>query len=413
MTRSRRLLIFLAAATVLRVAFALVFGPSFESDALTYDRAAMAFATRGPLAGNVYSIPYHPAGYPLFLASFYAVIGHKPLVITVVQGVLIGVATYLIYRLVSREMNDSIAWGTAIVVSLSPSVLMMSATLQYESLILFLLVVAVDLSSRASRDPDRALLFATGAGVALAIAVPIQPKVALTGLFLAMWLAFKCPRKVAAGAMTLLIVAGIALGGLRTQMAEGHFTLAENLGVMMAMGFHYGATGTNSGAVPFGCAAVDEGDSSYERDSSYTRCTTRWVVSNPIQAAQKVVMKTLYFWSPSIGPEGEWMSPIDPRPLMRPWMDPARFSILDTLVRAALTLVSIVVLGVGIWMATRRFPASNIVLLLIPTISFLMVAWATIGDPRYRLPVLPFYVPIGLLPWYWAFDQMRKRRAMR
>jgi 4-amino-4-deoxy-L-arabinose transferase-like glycosyltransferase len=143
----RQIFIALAAGLVVRLFFIALVDYNYASgDAFEYDRLARNLAAHGTFSESA-TPPYEPSvqrapGYPIVVATFYAIAGHHYAPIIALQ-VLLSLATCVLLALAAGRLSPRLAlpvlWATA----LSPSDAVYTVALLSETLFTFLLAVAV------------------------------------------------------------------------------------------------------------------------------------------------------------------------------------------------------------------------------------------------------------------------------
>lgn len=378
-------------ATALRLVYALfVMDPMSGPDAPTYHEIAVAFAREGLLtegAGDL--LPHYPPGYPLIVGIVYRLFGFQPRLVTALQVVVLGAATWVAFRLVARELNERVGLATVALVSLSPALLALPAQLMYETFLLAGMVVGFDLLSRSLR-PDGGALQAVGAMAVLGVTSTLQGKVILTGLVAVALVAWRRRSAAVAVAGVAALAAGPLAAGFRTYLAEGQFAVSST-GQALLAGFNDAATGGYvNPVVPEGCEPPAD---IFGRDRVVTGCALEWALDHPGRSAVLTVHKPLFLWSPMVGPlthRGTWFHAFDVRRVLPG--DGASADSLVAFATAAWSALSALTVLIGLWLAWRQ-PGwtRGAALLAVPPLTFLLVAVLTYGDARHRLPVAPFY----------------------
>jgi len=376
-----------AATTAIRLVYAAVADPLGGPDSQLYHDAAGAMADRGIGARDVPGVPWAPAGYPAFLAVLYEVLGSAPRLAVAAQILLVGAATLSAHALVARELGPRTALVAVVLLCASPALLDASATIMYEPGLGAGLVFGLDLVSRAARRPG-ALGMAAGGGGILGLAATMQPKVLLTGALAVCWLAARGRRWTPALACALALALAPAGLALRNQAATGHLALSAN-GGENTFSIAWKVPGTDlrpslqAGAECRRLAARSGHrlghDEVFDRNARLFRCAVRWARSHPGGAARVATFNALSFWAPAFEAR-----------------DPGWLRTASLIAGALWTAATLLLLVAGAAAGLRAAPWGT-ALLLAPTLSFLATTMVTVGDPRYRLPVAFFYLPLVAL----------------
>ncbi len=397
--RHRAVLGALIIASVARLAYVTYLGDDIGGpDGPTYDRAGWDLATRGVMSPDVAGLPYWPPGYPLVVAGHYLVAGHHPYAVKLSQIVLIGLLTWLTFRLAERVGGPKTALFAGVGMSLSLVWLALSHPLMYEPWQAALLVVALLALLHAERSAT--LWPIVGAGVALGGAAAMQDKFLTLVPLLAIWLALSSEhhqRRRIAAPLLLLTGAALVVAPLvvRNKVVYGEpYVLANNHGINFVIGNGPDATGGYVGdaSIPPSCSDALAKSAGIDRDRSLTSCSIRYAVAHPVHTISLWPGKLARFWAPFVGPRFEevnWQHFFDWR---RPLPDSVRssgwFRTLDVGLSAiwALFGVGLLVLGAAVLLRANRRTA---ILLLIPIGWLMAVHVASFGDPRFRIPILP------------------------
>jgi 4-amino-4-deoxy-L-arabinose transferase-like glycosyltransferase len=378
----------IALASAVRLVYGLLVNdPMGGADADTYHAAGEVIAGQGLFSDSIPGVPYWPAGYPALVGATYWLVGSVRAVV-VLQVLLLAVGTYCAYRLTATLLDERTGVVAAVLLSASPALVAAPTVLMYEVPLGVAMVGAFLLLARAAAG--RPIAPAVGAGVLLAVAAAIQPKALLPAILGALWLSLTTRRHVAATLVLLLALCGPAALAARTVAAEGEPVAAATLGVTMRIGMHDGADGGYQPTpAPTGPTARELAD----EDGELLRASLRWATENPRRALVLTGPKALNFWSPLAGSEGSrgtWFHSFDLRRVLPP---SGGLATLWSLFRALWTTGTIALMAAGAVVVWRRRPASC-ALLAIPVLSFLAISLVTIGDPRFRLPVAPFYTAL-------------------
>ena len=231
----------------------------------------------------------------------------------------------------------------------------------------------------------------------------VQPRLIVTGgLAIILWVylrkGFKMGiRYVIAGLLVMSLLPATLV--LRNQQALGLTSISTNLGVTMNLGAGDGATGGYVGSTSKAGVECNLSGTSVEQDNQRVRCVLNWYLNNPVKAGELFFNKTLYFWSPWDGPLANGTMARNPWLTISPIRDIAQNSIegnnlvnqgFGKLVSWLWLISGFVMLLYGFFVlwkigSLERFLA---VLTMLIVGSNLLISLMTIGDHRFRIPIM-------------------------
>jgi 4-amino-4-deoxy-L-arabinose transferase-like glycosyltransferase len=417
-------LLLIGLATLARLVYGLGSNdPLSGPDAPTYGPAAADFAEHGLLSGDVTGMPYYPSGYPILVSLVYMVAGDHAKVAMVIQILLLAVGSWAAYTLIRREIGKGVALITLVLLCASPALLAASSQLMYEPLMLVALAGGLDLISRGVRAERWRRLWLVGAGaLLLGVGCTLQPKALLGVLFVPLWVFFRTrgeragPRLVATVACATALALPLLGMAIRNQVAHDEFGLSASLGTTWIIGLE------RAGDPPR--CELHESEFSIARDREFTDCLVSWSLRHPLAVAALVPENVFDFFRPHVGPRAyrdTWFHAFDARRVLPASVrDSQAFRRSDEVATAIWTVAIMLLLALGIWLVLRdRRRRAGALLLLIPLAGFLVVSVFTVGDPRYRLPVAPFYLAFQIVAalwlaervWAWSAGRLRDRPA--
>lgn len=377
-------------ATLGRLLCALtIVNPLSGSDARTYLNAAQVLAVDGPLA-DAPRLPYWPAGYPALIAQAYRLFGLEAhWAIQVVQILLLGVASWCAYRLISGVFDTATALLAMMLLAMHPALLAASSAIMYESSLGSFLTIAVYLVWLAAGRPRGGMHHIALAGLALAAAAALQPKVMLAAVLVAGWLWWRQRRAITVAVLVMVASLGPLALVARTHVTDDRLAVSANLGTTMGIGFNDHATGGYVTETPQ--PPCEHQEDMFDRDRALVRCSVRWAASHPLRTAALTVRKAMFYWSPMAGPlsaRGTWYHSFRYQRLLPGSVErTGAFQTFDEVTSNLWTVVTVALVAAGIWLGVRdRRTRSGTMLLSLPVLAFLVVSLGTIGDARFRLP---------------------------
>jgi 4-amino-4-deoxy-L-arabinose transferase-like glycosyltransferase len=363
--------------------------------------------------------------YPLFIATIYTLGGPRPWLVLLVQALLDTLSCWLLFKALYRPLNVRAAWGAALFYAIDPFLILGCATLMSEILFVFLLILAfywvsVALQTSSARTSLRSYVLASlclgGATLVRPIAQYILgvlilfvimrerrmlwPKVALSalafGLVLLPWMTrnaivFGRPALSNSGSYNLLI-----LDVLPMEMAERHqdeaalqkALLAEAEQLMRADGWS------------------PQQLNQFQRADYWQRLALQYIRAKPLRFVT-AYLRGMGHTFIGLGTSGYTVAlrlptvRVDPRAyprlldLLRAFF--AQKGGVGLLIAAAILaylIVSYLATGMGaiVSIVQRGRPILGFALLM--ALYFLVVTGAT-GTVRFKLPVIPFYLPFA------------------
>jgi 4-amino-4-deoxy-L-arabinose transferase-like glycosyltransferase len=412
--RDRRLLVVVAVAFALRLAWALATtkAPVFieSGDAYSYFFYGRQFAQGGGylnLDGSGHATAYYPPGYPALLAVPFWVLLHTPLPHTTlaltragtILNVVLGTASVaLLHLMVRRTIGPRAALAAAVLLALWPNAIYYVATLQLETAFVFLvlatLAVAVTHDWTVGRPPSIRRLVAFGALLAVTclvrpFAAPfvVVPALATALVARAGWRS----TLVALGATVVPFVLLLVPWTVRNERAMGApLPFSSNTGDTVCLDRSLDAKGGFRFAQHEGCADPDLGE--VERNSESTRLAIRFVREHPGREALQIVRRLRLIY----GTDNDGLYAVE-RGTNAPFLPPRLRTTLRRLADgwfflmlagAAVGLVRLLRLG-----GQRR--ALGFVFVVLPFVTLTAIGALLWGTPRFHLPVLPFLAALA------------------
>ncbi|MBK9295979.1 MAG: glycosyltransferase family 39 protein [Candidatus Microthrix sp.] len=415
----RRLLMITAAGLVLRLVWVLIAArqPVGLTDPMRYLTAGrdialgngyVDFSTGQPTA-------YYPPGYPLFVGAIAAVLrpfglldNWLPQAVALVQACLGAASIYLLGLLGRSLWSRKVGLVAALILALYPNLVMHTAGVLGETLYIFLLVaalyvlLAVPFSTWSLRQ---GVLRAGGFGLLFGLAALVRP-LALPALvvLVIVWLrgrdgraddgdARSWDRRSALRWSAVAIVATGAVIGAWTvrnvvRMDEP-VLISTNTGDNLCIGHTSQATGgfhLRPGCVAEAGDVADGTAAEVAHDKELTKRAIRWTIDNPGEEPRLMVSRIYHTFHADDDAVLVVQNYIDEE-----WLAPWQEGALRIAANGAYALVAIGGLVALFWRrqwwhTTRRqiFVWTMIILAVVPLAFF--------GDPRFKVPVIPFLI---------------------
>jgi hypothetical protein len=293
------------------------------------------------------------------------------------------------------------AFPFLLILTLNPTLALNTIAIGYELPTASLLLIAIALMLRYFRSGRNRLVTRESifAALALMLATLMQPRlIAFAAVIFLFWGVAKFGKKSAALflALSLSIVAiAPALMVFRNVNSNGLVTISTNLGTTMNIGAGPKSTGgyTNQ-ATGVDCPEVK--GTAAEIDSARVRCVISWYFNNPTKAVSLFWNKTIYFWSPWVGPAANGTMARNPWRINHPINETVKteegfnlvYGNVGKLISWSWMLVTFALMILGV---KSLYSAGNLERLLgVTCFSIVIVNWLitilTIGDHRFRIP---------------------------
>jgi hypothetical protein len=363
-------------------------------DERDYDRIATSLLDGHGFSVDGVATAFRAPGQPFFLAAVYALVGHRPVAVELVQAFLLVPIPFIamrLARLISRHRRDAgrgetgapIAPLLAALVALHPGLAYASASLYPVSLTAFALTVGTWLVLEAIEAGTlaRAALGALMLGIAGACVTYLAPLP-----LLAATIALARRRVTVALTVAAVGLAPAAAWTARNAAAVGTAQLSTNGGYNLALGANDHATPRSGNWIEPDLGDTPRPEAEVDRDRVYRTIALAWIHDHPLRFAMLAVGRAIAAFD-SVG---------------RPRTAGVHAGLLATVVGAL--LAPMVALGlVGLVLQRREVSAwmTAAILALILAGSAL-----TIAKPRFRFPADPLLWVFAAV----AVEQILERR---
>jgi hypothetical protein len=357
---------------------------------------------------------YWPAGYPL-VVLFLSVLG-KSWVLTslaISQSLFFSFSTYYFAAQLYRTRLKNYSFLVFLLILLNPTLSLSSLAIGYESFTAsgFLFAISLIIKDSIEKNDKTFVKYLVINSLIFGLLTFMQPRLIVSGLLInLLWVFVRKGKRtgsfilIASVVITLLLPATLIY---RNNQAVGLNNISTNLGVTMNIGAGDNATGgyMNKG---YGVPCIPTGNV-VEQDNQRVRCVIEWYLTNPTKAVKLFYNKTLYFWSPWIGPEANgtmarnpWLK-ISPIKNITSTQDGVNlvYGSFGKLISWLWLLTGLALLLYGyltLWRqnSLERFIA-NMAMIAIST--NWLISLISIGDHRFRIPIMGlslFLQAIGL-----------------
>ena len=366
------------------------FGYFFHGNEIAAGRGYHSYITGEPTA-------YYPVGYPLLLAMTFWAGDHLALPGDHIQwalllNVAVSTASIVLAYLIGRRLFGRAGGLTgAAILAVFPNVVFEMASLQLETMVIFwyLLAAAIVVCHDWSRGlPSTRRLVAFG--LVLGVAVLVRPFALwfLLALLVAALVAGTGWRRALRA--TLVPAALVALVSvpwvIRNAISLDAFVpTSTNTGDTLCLDRYDDATGEWRWSDHEECAPPDAPE--VQRNTESTRMALSWVVHNPGRELLQIWRRgLLIFGSDHDGIEA--VNTLGPTPELSSDATYA-YSVLGDIAFALVQVLAAA--GAVVLVATRRRRRPEVVFTLLATASLIVVPLLLWGNPRFHLPVSPFF----------------------
>lgn len=407
-------------------------GAWYGADGENYLRALIGLANDGFFStqGN---LSYWPAGYPLLMWPFLVIFKSSFFgALAIAQSLLYAAGCALFVEEVRRTRLVRFTWPIALFLTFNPTLALNTITIGYELPTVALSLLAFGFMLRHFRLRKTSVVSKESilASISFALASFMQPRlIAFALAFFLIWALANFGRKSAliflAISMSIVAIAP-TLEILRNQEAMGFTAISTNLGTTMNIGAGPKSDGgyTNS-ATGVQCPEV-QGNAA-EQDSAKVRCVLRWYWENPSKTVKLILNKSVFFWSPWVGPAAMGTMARNPWGTNHPVIAKVRNEsgiflvwrssgqpINWNLVKWSSWLWMIATLGFMLFGFTLLWKLGNVERLIgVNALALVIVNWlstvATIGDHRFRIPSMGLSLTLQVIGFAALFMKGRMR----
>jgi len=373
------------------------------SDGENYLAGLLALKSQGIFSQNSI-LSYFPAGYPIlmFALSIFG-IGWTMTILSILQSALFSFAVFYFVRQLFTTKLQKFVFLVFLAILLNPTLTLSSLVVGYESLVAsgHLLILGILIKDLKTKEEGKSNSIRSLILVSLICSIIsfLQPRLIL-GILLVIffWVITSFKSRIIYSLFIAVLISSIFPTSLvfRNYQASNLFAISTNLGTTMNLGAGNFTTGGYWDERKGELCNVNE--SKENKDISVVRCVLKWYLNNPIKTASLFYHKSIYFWSPWIGPNAEGTTG------RNPWL---RYGPLEVL-NDKESFIQIIQGGFGkfisaLWQIFSLFflfyGLINIYKLrnlerqigVMSTI-LILVNWGicllTIGDHRFRLPIL-------------------------
>jgi hypothetical protein len=415
-----RLRFFLSLIFIAKVLISINIGGAWlGADGENYLEGANALLMDGLFSQNGKLLLW-PAGYPILIFILAKIkLSWTLYLLSILQSAIFSISIYFFCKEIYFTKLWKISFGVAAVIALNPTLSLASNVVGYESLTasgyLFILAIILrDIRDKNEKNFNRKLSLSSGI---LSFMCFLQPRLFLSILIIILWIFFRKPRNsaVALSVLSFGLVSFLpaTLVG-RNINANNIFSISNNLGYTLNIGAGPEATG---GYIK-NAKGVDCPNA--KKDAEIAICVIKWQFSNPADSARLVFNRAKFFWSPWYGPEANGTMARNPWLIVNPVKafsnNGPGYNLISGPIGKFFSLILIIsqiaLLLVGFkWIRSLGATEKIIVdySLVIVLLSWLISA-GTIGDHRFRIPIMTVSLFLQYAGWYSLRAKIRKMK---
>jgi hypothetical protein len=368
-----------------------------------------------------------PAGYPLIILLIAKI--HLAWVLPLVGFLQSALYSFSVYYFVKHLQSTRLAKFAILILMFllfNPTLSLSSLAVGYESLVAsgHLLIAALWLKSRNKPAETSSFKEIILSSMVAGLIVFMQPRLITTiAVFILIWIFMFAKKKsnLAAIAIGIILILLFPFGlAERNHQANGLRSISTNLGYTMNIGYGDSATGRYSNGakgVPCTITATDAAGI----DNEKVGCVFKWVIENPTKTLTLSIKKAFYFWSPWSGPVANGTMARNPwlkiNPISKMAQTQEGFKSVNgntgKFVGWLWLLGGLALTGLGFIGLWRMKGTERILGIALGSSVFvqMFISMATIGDHRFRLPIMAFSLVLQAAGILTLFRKLPARSA--
>jgi hypothetical protein len=347
---------------------------------------------------------YWPAGYPIIIWAL-SLLG-KAWVLTslaIIQSFIFSFAVFSLGVQIARTRLRSFAYPIFILTILNPTLSLTSLWIGYENLTAsgFIIILAIIIKDLVEKNSDKFIKYLIIISSISSLMVFMQPRLIISVVLInTIWIIVHKGLKVGVLLVILSLFITLVLPVTlvyRNFQATGQKVISTNLGVTMNLGAGDKATGSyrsEGQGVPCEVSVSDP----VKADSQKVKCVLNWYLANPIKSIKLFYNKTIYFWSPWSGPEGNgtmgrnpWLkiSPVK-NISSTPAGDNLVYGVFGKLISWLWLLGGLALIFYGYLILWRQNSLERLIgnIAMITVSTNWLISLISIGDHRFRIPIM-------------------------
>ncbi len=392
------------------------------ADGPNYINAFLSLIKDGLYSSNQ-QLLYWPAGYSIFVYCAYYLVPDNPLfAVSLLQNLFCTLGIVLFTKaLASKIQNNYFALLLCLLLNISPMVFTLSLSIGYESMIisLYMIILGIyvknDLSNKSALNLFRLFIIAS----CMATIVSFQPRFILSNFVIIYMFQFwrNNFNRFLAISVTILILSNLisplALA-IRNHEVHGVYIVSNNFAETLLIGAGDNASGAYN-ENPIGIPCKLDSSSITNRERSLTMCVLNWYATHPLKGLRLLVNKAHFYWTP-------WSGPFSKGTLTgNPWQKYAPGNLIQDETESKIFLVgskigSLLYFLGYIFLTLFGYrklitQKSSLTILRLSHVSFvlillnMLISMATIGDNRFRVPMLALLTFLQLTGLFYIADK--------
>jgi hypothetical protein len=324
-------------------------------------------------------------------------------ILSILQSALFSFAVFYFVRQLFTTKLQKFVFLVFLAILLNPTLTLSSLVVGYESLVAsgHLLILGILIKDLKAKEEGKSNSIRSLILVSLICSIIsfLQPRLIL-GILLVIffWVITSFKSRIIYSLFIVALISSIFPTSLvfRNYQASNLFAISTNLGTTMNLGAGNFTTGGYWDERKGVLCNVNE--SKENKDSSVVKCVLKWYLNNPIKTASLFYHKSIYFWSPWIGPNAEGTNG------RNPWLRYGPLEVLNDkessiqiiqgsfgkFISALWQIFSLFFLFYGL---INIYKLRNLERQIgVMSTILILVNWGicllTIGDHRFRLPIL-------------------------
>ena len=349
-------------------------------------------------------LSYFPAGYPIVMYLISKLDQDYTFIfLSIIQSLIFSYSAYFLSKYLIQTKLKKYTTIIFLMIILNPTLSLSSIIIGYESLTasgsIFIIALLVKFKLLSHNDVKNQVKTVLGASIICGFISFLQPRLIL-GLLVIIFITILNKKNikktfvliVISTCITIIFPASLVYRNLQ---ATGIKSVSTNLGTTMNLGAGENTKGSywdeKKGT------KCDDDKRENRSDSEIVKCVLKWYIDNPKKSFELFVYKSIYFWSPWVGPLAEGTTGRNPWLRYGPYnyLSENYFSKLyineriEIILSQIWQISTIIFLGVGVLTLIRMKSIEAFLGLILAVL--ILINWGitllTIGDNRFRIPI--------------------------
>jgi hypothetical protein len=382
------------------------------ADGENYLKIVIAFENEG-LFTDDFLAQYFSSGYSFLIYCFgFFTKQYTILLLVWFQILLFSYAMTKFWEFISEILPRNLVSICIVLIALNPTLTLSSFVIGYESILASTIMLFSYYAFRLNNSlVSTRTIFICGfwGGMALLVRPAIYPMLIVMIFFLAL----KVPRLRWGGALAIFFIISIspAATALRNLEATGHLTIGTSLGTTMLIGAGDKSQGNYlDNGTELDCSVKE--DSPAEQDFERVKCAISWHIQNPDDSLSLSAKKISHLFSAWYGPLSQGTMARNPWLYFHPvknysnnWLSDIYFGKVGlSLAYLNLGFVILSIVG-GALFLKRRKKELEAVILCAPILGIMALSALTVGDHRFRIPIIPQIIPLIIVALLGLWDK--------